>query len=193
MVVVDGKSQFVGRWDELLQYQPTDPKQRDAIEHIRSSVQEVANNADENSAKPKSKSEGNLQASTKPMESTNISDGKLMTVEEREHGISSLRTWLLWFQRAGGLPFIAMMLFLMAFDRVAYVASEYWLARWTQGAFEPVAVFELEFPAQSDGRSAQFDYLKVYALILLIGTFSTFCRYVRDLDDLGIFALTFLL
>ena len=177
MVVVDGKSQFIGAWNELLQFQPTDPKLRDAIEHIRSSVQEVSNDAGESSAKLKSKGEGSLQASTKSMENSNVTDGKLMTVEEREYGISSLRTWLLWFQRAGGLPFIAMMLFLMAFDRVAYVASEYWLARWTQGAFEPVAVFELEFPAQSDGRSAQFEYLKVYALILLIGTLSTFCRY----------------
>ena len=68
------------------------------------------------------------------------------------------------------------MLLLMVFDRVAYVASEYFLARWTQGAYEPVAILNIEFPAQSDGRSAQFEYLKVYALILLIGGFATLCR-----------------
>ena len=49
------------------------------------------------------------------------------------------------------------------------MATEWWLARWTQAAEEPINVFGTEFPAQTDGStSAVPEYLKVYATILLV-------------------------
>ena len=79
-----------------------------------------------------------------------------MTVEKREHGLSSFKTWLLWFrQHAGGFPFLAVQVILMTIDRVFYIATEYWLTIWTKGSFESVDVFGHEFPAQTDGRLAQ--------------------------------------
>ena len=98
MVVVDGKCQFAGTWDELLKHQPDDPKQKDVIEHIRSSVQEVANGDDENENQQKSDRDDKMNSKLKSKELDGPADGKLMTVEEREHGISSLSTWLLWFK-----------------------------------------------------------------------------------------------
>lgn len=100
----------------------------------------------------------------------------MMTVEEREHGRSSLRTWLLWFSHAGGLFFLSFQIIFMTVDRFAYVATEFWLARWTQGAESSVVVFGVTFSPQTDGRSAQYDYLIVYGSILLISVLSTFVR-----------------
>ena len=49
-------------------------------------------------------------------------------------------------------------------------------ARWTQGAYDPVNVLGREFPAQTDGMSAQYQYLKVYAVIVLLGIVFTVLR-----------------
>jgi hypothetical protein len=194
MIVVDGKSQFTGTWDELSDCQPQNPKAKDAIDYIRSSVQEGAAENEEEEYQSRWRSDtasggDDVDASMTEGSMTRQTDGKLMTVEEREHGVSSIRTWLLWFQHAGGLPFIVTMGFLMALDRFVYFASEYWLARWTQGAYEPVTVFGVEFPAQIDGRLAQFEYLKVYASILCAAVFFTFLRYVVHASSHELFIL----
>lgn len=182
MVVVDGKAQFIGTWNELSQYEPQNPKAKTAIDYIRSSVQEGAH--DEESVSQGSSTSNHKDkeggASKKKVGSGSLSDGKLITVEEREHGISSLSTWYLWFKHAGGAPFMLTLVVLMALDKIAYFAGEYWLARWTQGAFEPVNVFGWEFPAQVDGRTAQFEYLKVYAIIIFSLVVFTFLRYGPD-------------
>jgi hypothetical protein len=51
-------------------------------------------------------------------------------------------------------------------------------ARWTEGAYDPVNVLGREFPAQTDGISAQYQYLKVYATIVLLGIVFTVLRLV---------------
>ena len=84
------------------------------------------------------------------------------TTEEREHGLSSISTWLLWFQRAGGIPFLAVHILFMTFDRGVYFAVEYWLARWTEGAYDSITVFGIEFAPQTDGLSAQADVSDSY-------------------------------
>jgi hypothetical protein len=57
--------------------------------------------------------------------------GEVMTMEQREHGVSSIQTWLLWFKYAGGLVFISVQIILMTCDRCSYVAIDWWLATWT--------------------------------------------------------------
>lgn len=99
-----------------------------------------------------------------------------MTVETREHGHSSLKTWLLWFKYAGGIPFLVIQVSLMALDRLAYVGTEVWLSLWTQGADQPVYALGREFPPQSEGLSAQYQYLSVYAVILAVSFSSTVLR-----------------
>lgn len=174
LVISEGRMTFAGTWTELLEFEPSDEKTKDAVDHIRSSVQEGSSeqpNGD--TATNKSKAECRSGRASKIE-----LGGKLMTVEEREHGLSSLNTWLLWFQRAGGVWFLLGHVIFMAVDRGTYFAVEYWLARWTEGADETVEVFGFEFAPQSDGRSAQAKYLIVYGLIIVTSIVATFARYV---------------
>jgi hypothetical protein len=121
MVVVDeGEAKFVGTCADLSVFRIDDQETRDAIEYTRSSLQGGA------------EFEGGGKLGRKVMNGKQ-NDGKVMTVEEREHGLSSLRIWLIWFKYAGDVPFLVMqfllflLLFLMTLDGLAYVSSEDWL------------------------------------------------------------------
>jgi ATP-binding cassette subfamily C (CFTR/MRP) protein 1 len=122
MVVVEGEAKFLGTWADLSVFTTDDQKTTDAIEYIRSSVQEGAEIEGGEKVGPK---RGEVVLDDDPDGKKN--DGKVITVEEREHGLSSLRTWLLWFKYAGGVPFLVMQFLLLTLDRLAYVSSEYWL------------------------------------------------------------------
>jgi hypothetical protein len=165
LLVVGGQSKFCGSWENLTVFEPVDPETRIAVEHIRSSVQEVS--------MEKKKFEDEYET----IHETTRKDGKkdvLMTEEEREQGLSSIKTWLLWFNHAGGLLFIVVQVFLLTMDRFAYVSVEFWLAKWTSGAFDSVDMLGITFDPQTDGRSAQAKYMLVYFLILVISvTFTT--------------------
>jgi hypothetical protein len=169
MVVVDCENKFRGSWSALADFNPSDSKTRSAIEFIRSSVQEDHSSSNDTDKAQFDSGETSSEAKAE-------TSSRLMTVEQREHGLSSLSTWLLWFHHAGGVYFMGVLLLLLAIDRFLYVALEYWLARWTQGAFAAVAVFGIEFPPQTDGLEAQFRYLSVYSLILLLALVFTFLR-----------------
>jgi ABC-type multidrug transport system fused ATPase/permease subunit len=99
--------------------------------------------------------------------------GRLIQAETREHGLSSLRTWLLWFKRAGGLPFFTTQLLFMAVDRLAYVAIDFFLAIWTSGAEKSVTIAGIEFPPQTDGQGR---YLIAYWTLILVSALATFLR-----------------
>jgi len=189
LVLVNGKSVFVGEWDELEQCHPSDPNEMDAIEAIRSSVQEDHSN--EQQVDPslavqlspiattaKSSKIADIDRSIKPRDPIipKDEDGKIMTVEERKFGLSQMSTWLAWFHWAGGPFFFGVIIVSMAIDRGMYVATEWWLAIWTQGAYEPVYQFGREYAAQSSGLDAQYDYIKTYLIILLISCVSTILR-----------------
>lgn len=167
-IVVDGKNEFLGTWEELTQFQPTDEATKSAVESIRTAVQEKSSKSEKSNGGEVSEPVRELEKAEKV--------GNLMSIEEREHGLSSLRVWLLWFMRAGGIYFLSLQIIFMAIDRFAYVAVEYWLARWTEAATEPIEVFGVEFPPQTDGRPAQYQYLKVYASLICISVFSTALR-----------------
>lgn len=177
ILVSGGSVKFTGTWTELVDFTPKDDKTRDAVDHIRLAVQEDG----KESTPPSPIGESSMRQNEKNAKSSNrasrlLSSKKIMTVEEREHGLSSLSTWLLWFKRAGGIPFILTHIFFMTIDRLAYVAVEYWLARWSEGAYESITVFGIEFAPQTDGREAQSKYAMVYAVLIVASVIGTFLR-----------------
>ena len=167
IVLVDGKNQFTGTWSELMSFHPVENKVLQFIDFMRASVQED----DETSSSAFEVAPVAQKSHT--LEST---ADNLMTIEEREHGLASTSTWLLWFKHAGGFFFMSFQILFMSIDRFAYVAVEYWLARWTNGAEMPINVFGIEFPAQTDGREAQYKYLTVFSLLILVSVFGTIVR-----------------
>ena len=167
IVLVDGRNQFTGTWSDLMLFQPTDEKVVQFVDFMRTSVQET----DE----VKSAEQTAVTVAQKSRNNESTADN-LMTIEEREHGLASTTTWLLWFKHAGGFFFMSFQIIFMSIDRFAYVAVEYWLARWTNGAEMPITVFNIEFPAQTDGREAQYKYLTVFSLLILISVFGTIAR-----------------
>ena len=195
LVLVNGNSVFVGSWGELAACHPSDPNEVDAIESIRSSVQEEhsegcdASNAEADTAQHSTiavaasaiqqKSSACAQGSdpTKCEKNDDDSeDGRIMTVEERKYGLSQISTWLNWFKFAGGTCFFIMIVISMTFDRFMYVATEWWLAQWTRGVDEPIYRFGRWYPAQTDGEHAQYGYIVTYLLILVVSLFTTILR-----------------
>ena len=177
MVLAGGKAAFLGSWEELTRFESTDPTAESAIDAIKNAVQEKAEDEDNASSDKETddvvmtsapdtseKADGGI--STKTAE--DVESGKLIEAEQREHGLSSIKTWFLWFKHAGGLAYVFVLILALGIDRTAYVATEWWLARWTLAAEEPIVVFGRTFPAQTDGITAQYEYLKIYAIILLI-------------------------
>ena len=174
MVLVDGKTAFLGSWVELTRFESTDPTTESALNVIKNAVQEKIEDGDSDSSIEEmgdvlipSALKGNDVGS--PSKSGQEAEsGKLIEAEQREHGVSSLKTWFLWFKHAGGLGYVFILILALGIDRTAYVATEWWLTRWTLAAEGPIDVFGRTFPAQTDGVAAQYEYLKVYSIILLI-------------------------
>ena len=168
LVVVGGNNKFYGTWDNLASFQPRDAETMVAVEHIKSSVQEVNSETQEKGDEYEEQDNAKRKVYKKK--------DALMTVEESEQGLSSLKTWLLWFKHAGGFFFIIVQVFLMTVDRFAYVAVEFWLAKWTSGAYESTDMLGVTFEPQSNGRTAQLKYLLVYCLLLSISVTFTALR-----------------
>jgi hypothetical protein len=158
----------------LVTFKAPDDETLMAVDAIRSSVQETSEGGEEaENADVATVDHDDSKPLSKPGAKA---DGELIKIESREHGLSSLNTWLLWFKHAGGLPFFATQVFLMTMDRFLYVATEYWLSFWTSAASKPKEIFGIEFPAQTDGRAAQGSYIWVYSAILLLSILATFVR-----------------
>ena len=165
VVIVEGQSKFIGTWHDLLAFEAADDATKRAVDHIRESIQED-HHGDE------SQEEGDCESGSKDAEKMDA----LMTKEEREHGLSSWTTWLLWFKYAGGFYFVCIMVFLLTIDRIFFFGQEYWVARWTDGAYEPITIFGISFAPQTDGRSAQYNYLAAYAVILALALCANLAR-----------------
>ena len=195
LLMVNGKNEFLGTWEELTTFNDEEHNEQTkrAVDHIQSQVRENTNDEEDKANKKssssqnstnKAKDEHNVDkdASTKDATAKHghkddfSNDKKIMKKELREHGLSSMKTWLLWFQRAGGLWFGATIVILMTIDRFFYVVVEWFLAVWTTGAYEPVTVLGVTFPAQIEGYSAQSLYLKVYFAINFVSILATAIR-----------------
>lgn len=61
-------------------------------------------------------------------------------------------------------------------DRSSYVAVEYFLARWTEGAFGPVNILGFEFEAQDSSRTAQLRFLVAYSITVVLSVITTTAR-----------------
>jgi len=168
LVLVGGEAIFFGTWADLQTFEPKKDIHKKKIDVMRSSLQlrssQEGASADKSSQIASSKE--NLSNSSAMTES-NTKNGAIMTKEEREHGISTLGTWLLWFKYAGGILFVVVQVILMACDRGSYVAIDWWLSQWTTASDQGIEVFGREFPSQTEGRSAQFQYLAVYAVLVV--------------------------
>jgi hypothetical protein len=167
VVLVEGKNEFTGPWASLVSFRSTNEKVNSFIEFICSAAQEKA--SDDNDHKT-------FESGDRSSRTKGVPTDKLMTVEDREYGLASASTWLLWFKHAGGFYFMSFQLLFMTIDRLAYVAVEYWLARWTNGAETSITAFGIEFDPQTDGRSAQYSYLKVFSSLLLVSVVGTILR-----------------
>lgn len=106
----------------------------------------------------------NSREETATSNDTDAKKGELISDEQREHGMSSLSIWLLWFQYAGGFFFIIVQIILMACDRGTYVLIDWWLATWTSAIGQDITVLGKEFPDQFD---SQNPYLIVYSGLVL--------------------------
>jgi len=122
LLIADGRNQFLGSWDELTQFCPTDENTIRAVDHIKSSVREDTSQGNR-------EGRGTGEEVLEDKEADDKKGGRLIQVEQREHGLSSLRTWLLWFQRAGGWKFMSLQLIFMGIDRLLYVTVELFLVR----------------------------------------------------------------
>ncbi len=162
LLLVGGKSSFLGSWNEIKTYHPSDPISLEAINHIRSAIQEGKPSDDFDIDK-------SVIIESEIKESRISSErGTLITREDRQFGISKLKTWIIWFQNAGGIFFFLGSVGALALDRLTYILTELWLAAWIEGATKPVSRLGHTFAPQSDGRSSQVEYLKVYAFLLCL-------------------------
>ena len=169
IVIVDGRNCFMGTWKDLVEFTPGEAVTRRAIDALKNAVHEDEDDDGYERMTPQEEA----MVTSSPAEEK---EGVLMSVEEREHGLSSWSVWLLWFRRAGGLYFLSIQTISLIIDRSAYIAVEYWLARWTQAAEQPITVLGAEFPAQTEGRSAQYEYIRVYAILLVTSVLATILR-----------------
>merc|ERR1712038_273751 len=104
MVLVKGRAVYLGDWNGLKSEGLADKDAREVIQSLRSSVQEGRSEAGEHIGSsnsqpcdPKGSVDG---AEGLQNEEDNLA---LMTAEEREFGLSDWKTWLKWFQYAGGI------------------------------------------------------------------------------------------
>ena len=186
MVVVDGGVSFSGSWSELSKFKADDPKSKLAIESIQNAVQEDGDDVQEEKAKIAPSSNHSVLTNTEMLSSykrrannmhQNVTEA-LMSRESRQHGKTRLWTWTLWFREAGGLVFTTGVLTVFALEKLFYFGTEWWMARWTQAAYEPITFLGIEFPSQSDGVHAQHGYLIVYAIFMVLGFICAFLRTV---------------
>ena len=124
LLIVDGQNRFLGSWDEIAHFHPSDENTIRAVNHIKSTVRE-------DTAENQSDDVGIGNKSGEDDEVNEKKGDRLIQVEQREHGLSSLRTWLLWFKRAGGWKFMSLQIIFMGLDRVLYVAVEFFLVSYS--------------------------------------------------------------
>jgi len=118
LVLVKGKAAFTGSWNDLLKAEPEDMEAREAIQSICSSVQERNDVSEEEVA------DAGLPNVAKGDDLKDVDIGTIMTEEEREFGLSDWRTWMNWFQYAGGTVFFVVTIVALDIDRGFYVANE---------------------------------------------------------------------
>ena len=163
LVLDDGRPIFHGNWNELQTYKAESMRHRATLLSMQSSLLQLSATEDGQRSRPIT---GITKVQSLIADDSDKRKGEIKTIEQREHGTSSIAIWLLWFHYAGGVLFITLQIILMAADRGSYVAIDWWLAVWTSSAGQSITVFGHEFPNQYEGISAQIPYLLVYTAIV---------------------------
>eukprot|EP00986_Skeletonema_menzelii_P000250 scaffold67_cov155-Skeletonema_menzelii.AAC.24 len=176
MVVVDGSIPFCGHWDKLMEVVEENPKAKLAIDSIRTAVQEDGNEQESTSGLDHSVLKNTKVDEFKKMMMNDNAADVLMTTETREHGLTQIWAWLLWFQQGGGTSFTVGILFLFVFEKLFYFGTEWWIAFWTHGCNQPMQALGISFPPQSDGVPGQYGYLLVYGILLVLAFICAFAR-----------------
>jgi len=164
LVLDGGKPIFYGTWDALQSHKTQNALHLSKLRNMRSTLQLSGDDHDKEVVTI-TKTDA-TSAESAITSDDNAKKGEIMTVEEREHGTSQLSIWLLWLSYAGGIMFVVIQVLLMGCDRGSYVVIDWWLATWTSAENQSISVYGREFPSQMDGRSAQFQYIAVYGIII---------------------------
>ena len=106
-------------------------------------------------------------------ESDGSDDGRLVRSEITEYGVVKWTTVMKWFRAAGGVKFVVLQVLFLIFDRFSYVATEWWLARWSSAASQSVTVFGHVLPSQSEDQTT---WIVVYASLLAFSLLSVVLR-----------------
>lgn len=173
VLVRGGKVAFSGEWSNLLNARTDDDESQAVIDSICSSVQEIDDNDD---------TDDNKTPTTARVDQSKQDEGGdenatlLMTKEERDFGLSDIKTWMTWYRCAGGWWFIFATIISLAIDRGFYVFTEIWLATWTSAIDKSVTMFGIEFESQSEGLESQKKFVQVYVYIILISFCATMFR-----------------
>jgi len=179
----EGSPQFLGGFQEFMDF---DSSESTSDEFIKSVQLTIRQDEELKSITPSSSSLNLPLLAKKKGEMGNGEDttpkkkSTIMTKEEREHGISSWRTWALWFYHAGGFWYISLCAIGLGLDRATYVIAEYFLAFWTQsvswGKGEQQEFYGVSFYPQSESFSEQLKYLTGYCVIMLMSFAFTIFR-----------------
>ena len=130
MVLTDGKAAFLGSWNDLTSFVSTDPTAESAIDAIKNAVQEKTEDKDNASSDEEtgvvvvasaSETSKKVDGELPDKSAEDAESGKLIEAEQREHGLSSIKTWFLWFKHAGGLAYVFVLILALGIDRTAYV------------------------------------------------------------------------
>lgn len=163
IVLDDGRCTFSGTWNELKTIQDGDSsKNVGLLEAIKSEAH--GGNHDE------------AQGRKEPTDDNTTKNGTIMTVEERNYGVSSIKPWLTWCKNAGGWSFFIPQLFILIVDRAFNVATDWWLAVWSDAAYDSFEIFGITFEAQEEGRNAQQHFVRVYALLMVLSVIAAAIR-----------------
>jgi len=171
-VFAEGLARFRGTWSELRQMEKTSADS--ILEGVDYSIDD--GNGDDRTPK-EDRPLRKLQSCTRGTER----DGIIMVEEEREYGIASLSVWVTWFRHAGGWPYVITQLLLLVLDRGLYVSSDAWIAFWSGNAYKSGYIGNafgrgVYFPPQTEGLSAQAQYLSVYATLIALSTIASVIR-----------------
>lgn len=178
LVMVDGEPSFFGTYEELHQFAGRNESAESMMD---------LTSRDEAAVKEK------RRAAKLRKEGANEEDGIIMTVEERNYGVSSFVDWATWFINAGGIPFILFQLVFLVLDRGLFVLSDWWLSQWADSAYTELNLGPLTIPPQTDGIDAQTKYVGVYCIIVFLSVLATslrsqwMCKFVAEVFAVSLF------
>jgi len=194
MLLHDGRTFYQGDWEGLnsleldsdsdITANKTRANKQEVIEvlnHIKSSIQQESSAPSSSSPRLGPSPAPAPATSEKAIDAVDYDDdkddtpgGKIIAAEIREFGMSKIGVWLAWGAAAGGFPFIFCQVLFMSIDRLSYISTEWWLARWSEASGElSVDIFGHTFPPQKDD---QWPWVRVYLIITAVSTVAVFIR-----------------